>query len=298
MPRRVRRFATSALAVALVFALVASTGAVAYAADDAVPGERLYGIDKAMEWAQLSITVKPLATLKLLLSFAEERLQEAEKLSAIGDEWNLEVALDGYGAAITQVAQTIGRVESADTAALAALVDESFSSHAARLASIYQDITGGEGKEPAAEEDRPTRCADQSPHPVAVRLAQSYGESPDQVMAWFCEGHGFGDIMQALSTGREARVDAATLLARRAELGGWGLVWRSLGLIGARNDLPAPPPDEVAPPEDTPVEPPEEEPATPPDERPVAPPEEEPDTAPVAPPKDKTEDEPKGKSDF
>jgi hypothetical protein len=294
VPRRLRSFASAGLALAMVFALVASTGAVAYAADESVPGDRLYGIDKAMERAQLSLTVKPLSTMKLLLSFAEERLLEAEKLIASGDIWNLEVALDGYGSAIAQVAQTLGRTEGREAAALAALVDQSFSAHAVRLARIYLDITEDEGGEPA-------RCADSNPQPVAVRLAGRYGESPKRVMAWFCEGYGFGDIMQALSMRKETGEDAGTLLALRAELGGWSLVWQELGLIGPRKDVPAEPADYVGPPDDTPIGPPEDEPGVRPDEGPVGPPEEEPggepDTAPVVPPKDKSENEPKGKSD-
>jgi hypothetical protein len=292
-PRRLRRFATSALAVVMIFALVASTGAVAYAADESVPGDRLYGIDKAMERAQLSLTVKPLPTMKLLLSFAEERLLEAEKLIASGDMWNLQVALDGYGSTIAQVAQTLRRAESREAAALAALVDQSFSAHAVRLARIYQDI--------ADEGDEPARCVDSNPHPVALRLAGRYGESPERVMAWFCEGYGFGDIMQALSMRKEAGEDAGTLLALRAELGGWSLVWQELGLMGPRRDLPAEPPDLVGPPDDTPIGPTEDKSVVPPDEGPVGPPEEEPgeepDTAPAQPPKDKSENEPKGKSD-
>jgi hypothetical protein len=294
MPRRLRQFASAALAVAVVLALVASTGAVAYAADDAVPGDRLYGIDKAMEWAQLSLTSKPLATVKLLLSFAEERLLEAEQLIASGDMWNLEVALDSYGSTIAQIAQTIGRTESREAAAIAALVDQSFSAHAVRLARIYLDITGDEG-------DETDRCADSNPHPLAVRLAERYGESPERVMAWFCEGYGFGDIMQALSMRKEAGEDAGTLLALRAELGGWSLVWQELGLIGPRKDLPAESPDYVGPPDDTSIEPPEDKPEVRPDEEPVVPPEEEPggepDTAPTEPSKDKSENKPKGKSD-
>jgi hypothetical protein len=208
--------------------------------------------------------------------------------------WNLQVALDGYGSAIAQVAQVLGRMESEEAAALAALVDQSFSAHAARLARIYLDITQDEGDEPA-------RCTDSDPHPTAVRLAERYGESPERVMAWFCDGYGFGDIMQALSMRMESGEDAGTLLALRAELGGWSLVWKELGLIGPRRDLPAEPPDEVGPPDDTPIEPPEEEPAVRPDEGPVEPPEEvpggEPDAPPAVPPKDKSENEPKGKSD-
>lgn len=275
MPRRLRRFASAGLAVAMVLALVASTGAVAYAADESVPGDRLYPIDQAMEWAQLSLTSKPLATTELLLSFADERLLEAEELSAIGDEWNLEVALNSYGSTIALVAQTLGRTESRDATALAALVDQSFSAHDDRLARIYQDIKVNEEDDTAVEEDEPAGCVDSDPHPVAVRLAEGYGVSQDQILAWFCDGYGLGDIMYALSTGEEAGVVAGDLLARKSELGRWVLVWQELGLIGARKDVPAGPLDHAGPPDDRPVGPPEAEPGVP-DGSPVGPPEDEP----------------------
>jgi hypothetical protein len=285
----------------MVAALVLSTGAVAYAADESVPGDRLYGVDRAMESAQLSLTSKPLAIVKLLLSFAEERLLEAEELSAIGDEWNLEIALDGYGSTVAQISQTIGRTEGAAATALAALVDESFSVHGGRLARIYQDIKANEENDTAAGEDEFALCVDSSPHPVAVRLAGRYGESPEQVIGWFCEGYDLGEIIYALSTGEEAGVDAGMVLARWTELGGWGLVWQELGLIGPRKDVPAGPPDLVGPPDDSPVGPPEEKTGGQPPVRPVGPPEDTPggvpEGSPVAPPKDKPGDEPKGKSD-
>jgi hypothetical protein len=301
MPRRLRSFAAAGLAVVMVASLVLSTGAVAYAADESVPGDRLYGVDRAMESAQLSLTSKPLATVKLLLSFAEERLLEAEELSAIGDILNLEVALDGYASTIAQVAQTVGRAEGAAAIALAALVDESFSAHDGRLASIYQDIMPNEEADTAAQQDEPALCAGSTPHPIVVRLAGHYGKSPEEVIAWFCEGYGLGEIMHALSTSREAGTDAAALLVRWTELGGWGLVWQEVGIIGPRKDVPAQPPDDAGPTDDEPIGPPEEEPAAQPDERPVAPPEEEPgrepDIGPVEPPKDQSGSEPKGKSD-
>ncbi len=295
VPRRLTRFAASALAVALVLALVASSRAVAYAADDSVPGEPLYGIDRAMEWAQLSLTRKPLATVQLLLSFADERLLEAEELSAIGDQLNLEVALDGYGSTVAMLAETLGRAGSRDAANLAALVDQSFAVHSSRLADIFQDIEVQVQGDTTGEAGEPAGCVDASPSPVALRLAERYGESPEQVMAWFCEGYGLGEIMHALSTAQEARegadVDAGTLLARKRELGGWGLVWQELGLIGPRREVPAGPPEEVGPPAEGPVGPGEGKPGGGPSERPAGPPQEvpagPPQEVPAGPPDDK-----------
>ncbi len=282
--------AMAGVIVAIVFALVAGTGGVIYAADGAAPGDALYPIDQAVESARLSLTSEPGATMELLLSLAEERLLEAEKLTGKGTERDLEVALSGYGATISALAQTLGAVESLDAAALTAQVDQSFSAHEAQWAAILEDADEEEsGVEGAAE-----GCVGVEPHPVAERLAGSYGVPYEQIMSWFCDGdYGFGEIMHALETGQETGVPAADLLVLKTELGGWGRVWQGLGLIGRPEGVPAGPPADrpVGPPEDRPVGPPEDRPVGPsedkpagqPEDRPVGPPEDRP----VGPPEDK-----------
>jgi hypothetical protein len=77
-------------------------------------------------------------------------------------------------------------------------------------------------------------------HPVGARIAETYGERYEQVMAWFCaDGFGFGQIMLALQTSKTlAATDAGEqmtpgeLLAAKEEMGGWGKVWQELKLIG------------------------------------------------------------------
>lgn len=293
MPFRLGRLATVGVLLAVVLVLVAGTGGIVYAADAALPGDPLYGIDQAVESAQLSLTSKPRATLDLLLSFADERLQEAEKLSAQQDEENLETALKGYGSTISLLAQALGRAERVDAAALAARVDQSFAAHEDRMATIFQNAGENEEEDRAGEEDESAGCAGADPHPVAVRLAERYGASSDQVMSWFCDGYGFGEIVHALGTGSETGALAGDLLAQKTALGGWGRVWQELGLIGPRKDVPrGPAADEPGgPPDDRPIGPPADKPGGPPDDRPVGPPADRPgrppDDRPIGPPADK-----------
>jgi hypothetical protein len=68
----------------------------ASAADSAGPGDFLYPVDQAIESARLILTVNDHARLQLLLSFANERLEEADKSFSAEDSENAEIALAGY----------------------------------------------------------------------------------------------------------------------------------------------------------------------------------------------------------
>jgi hypothetical protein len=285
------------LIVAIVLAMAAGTGGVLYAADGALPGDRLYGIDQAMESVRLNLTSDPETAAELLLAFAGERLSEAEELSQKGDEKNLEDALNSYGETISSVAQTLATAEGVDKAALAALLDEAFSVHEERVGRIFEN-TGEDGDDGAEddepEEDECDHCVGVDPHPVGKSLAESYDDvSYEDIMTWFCDGgYGFGEIMLALETSEETDMSPEELLALKTELGGWGLVWQELGLIGPPTDTPVGPPEDKpgGPPDDAPAGPPDDAPAGPPDDAPAGPPDDAPagppDDAPAGPPDD------------
>jgi hypothetical protein len=90
-----------------------------------------------------------------------------------------------------------------------------------------------DGSEELTEEEM-GYCVGVEPHPVAQRLAETYGVPYEQIMGWFCEGrYGLGEIMHALQTGDgEDGNTPEQLLHRKTELGGWGQVWQEMGLIG------------------------------------------------------------------
>ncbi len=87
----------------LVAVLSLATSGLAYAADRALPGERLYPLDRAVE--DLSLVLAPAAEtkLELRLEMAGERLQEAQRLAALGDHAHLALALHDYAALISSI---------------------------------------------------------------------------------------------------------------------------------------------------------------------------------------------------
>jgi hypothetical protein len=218
-----RRWAMVGLLLAVVLAMTAGGAGVIYAADSAVPGELLYGIDRAVEQARLSLARDAEARMELWLSFAQERLEEALDLEQRGDQHNLPAARAGYEEAISSATQEVGA----------------------------------------------------EPHPVAAWLAEAYGLPYEQIMDWFLEGYGFGEIVHALKTGEKTGVPAEELLALSDELGGWGEVWQELGLIGRPEGVPAGRPEGVpaGPPEGVPAGRPEGVPAGRPKGVPAGPPE-------------------------
>ena len=251
-------------AITIVMALVAGTGGVAYAADRAVPGDPLYGLDQAVESVRLNLTSDPLATSGLLLAFAEERLLEAGELSGKGNENRRQVALDHYEETVSSLARSLALVEDVDEATLTARLDEAFTTHENELTRIFGDAgDGGNGN-----------CDGRDSHPVGNRLAESFGMPYDDVMTMFCSGYGFGEIMHALQTSQETGVSPQDLLAMKTEMGGWGEVWKAQGLIGQPEHAPGGPPEDrpVGPPEDRPVGPPEDRPVGPPDDKRNGPP--------------------------
>ncbi|MGD8905237.1 MAG: DUF5667 domain-containing protein [Anaerolineae bacterium] len=236
-----KKWALAGVAVAIVLALLVSTGGVIYAADAAVPGDPLYGVDQAVESARLGLTHRPESVMNLLLSLAEERLLEAEELAAQQDEGNLGVVLDNYGATVSALAQTLGTVEGADRATLTALLDQAFSDHDLRLTNILGPAVvadaADDGEEEATEDEDAAYCVGADPHPTAQRLADTYDVTYEEIMGWFCDdGYGLGEIKHALETSVATGDSPEDLLALKNELGGWGEVWQELGLIGSTDD--------------------------------------------------------------
>jgi hypothetical protein len=283
---------------AILLVMLVGTGGVIYAADEAVPGDPLYGIDQAVESMQLRLTKNPQAATELLLAFAEERLSEMEELSARGDEYNLPVALDNYGVSISKLAHTLETMEDVDEPALMAVLDNALSAHENRFGNL---LPTGKPEEPVivgddlleTDEGEGDWCVGADPHPVVQSLADLYDDvSYEMIMGWFCQGYGLGEIMHALKTSEETdNLSPEDLLWLKTDLGGWGKVWQELGLIGRPEEKPGGPPDDkpgLGPPNDKPgLGPPDDKPGLgPPDDKPgLGPPDDKPGVGP--PDKDK-----------
>jgi hypothetical protein len=108
IPGAIRRFAFAAVSVVLAFTL--GTAGVAYAAQEALPGEALYGVKRGIESARLAVTVQPESQIELLSAFAAERVQEVEALADSGDDILVERTLEAYQQTLEQLQATAGNL--------------------------------------------------------------------------------------------------------------------------------------------------------------------------------------------
>jgi len=254
------RLVPTLVSIAVVVAVwMAGMAGVALAADAAGPGEPLYGIDRAIERIQLRLTYNPEAATQLRMRLTEERMQEIQKLVRKQDQERLQEALGEYGnavGALTERAQVRERL--ADPARLSEM-EQTLARNEEQMRYAFQvgddedddddDTPGvkGSGRTGNGWYTNTTTIT----HPVALSLADQYEISATQVVSWFADGYGFGEIMHALKTSEnitptETFTDTSpsAILALRVELGGWGQVWQELGLIGNGRPEHAGPPDD------------------------------------------------------
>lgn len=107
----------------------------------------------------------------------------------------------------------------------------------------------------------PVNCTGAEPHPEAVTLAGRYGVRADEIMGWFCQGFGFGEIDLAYSLSREVGIPAAEIFALRADGMSWGEIKQLYGVQPVNENKPTPKPaNENKPPTKTPAPPNENKP--------------------------------------
>jgi len=137
---------------ALVVGVVAvgMLGGATVASADSLPDDPLYAVKLAGEQLRLAIAVNPADRAAVELSIAEHRLDEAERLAAIGREDDAIIATASYGSSLADAAADLASVESSDsgTAALVAQLQTSLitsqqrvAATAARLAADPRTVT-------------------------------------------------------------------------------------------------------------------------------------------------------------
>jgi len=234
------RLAFAGAAMALVLALFTLGGLVA-AADAAGPGDALYGVDLAVESARVRLTTDPAQMASLRMSFAEERLDEADRLARQGDAARFEEAVFGYGAEVAAVTAAIreGAVNDGPTLDV---VNQTMADQEGRLDGIFATATGADDGESASG----MVCADESAgfmHPIVASLVAQYGLDDEVVAGWFCDGYGLGEIMLALTTAQETDMTPEEVLMLKSNVVGWGQVWQ-MEDVG----FPEPPGQQTEPP--------------------------------------------------
>ena len=74
----------------------------------------------------------------------------------------------------------------------------------------------------------PIDCTGANPHPTGMKLAQRYGVPYEEIMGWFCQRFGFGEIDHAYSLSRQFGLPVADIFALRRSGMGWGQIRKYL----------------------------------------------------------------------
>lgn len=126
--------------LAAVLALVMVTGGVAYASNGAAPGDRLYGLDRAMERLHLQMTPNVEDAIALRLKFAEERLKEVEDRIAANDMDDAQEAIGQYQFEIEGLAELVRSSEAIDDLEKAELIDAALNKNTEVLLRILEQV--------------------------------------------------------------------------------------------------------------------------------------------------------------
>jgi hypothetical protein len=125
--------------------------------------------------------------------------------------------------------------------------------HEARLSVVVKpgcDVT----PEPTVPPDDDNgNCVGVEQHPTGLKLADRYGVTYEEIMGWFCQHFGFGEIDLAYGLSMQYDIPAADIFALRMEGMGWGVIKKLL----KNGWTPTPGPSETPSPSPEPSEEPD-----------------------------------------
>jgi hypothetical protein len=151
--RRRRPALVSALRPALAAAavLVALTGGMTVAASNSLPGEPLYGVKIGLEQVRLTATFNPADRARLRLNLADRRLDEAQRLVALGRVEDAVTAVDHYDQDVSEFDQALSpqALTQQEAGVIERLLGDRQLSSTRRLQSLAGSLTA-QGKPQAA----------------------------------------------------------------------------------------------------------------------------------------------------
>ncbi len=239
---------------------------MAYAADQSLPGSPLFGLDRAIEKARLKLSPNAATRVQLELNFAEERLQEADRLSARGDAQHLQDALAIYTSLISDAAHEAASQPGSD---LVTVVDHRLSGYRTQIEALRiappqgsqqaldealrasepefavtpisptepsSDLTttspsgGSEGEHD--QQVRAAACDMGREQPHIADLAALYGTTYDTILARFCGGESLGSINEAYSISQTTGVSVDDIFAMEQSGMSWGAIKQTLDSRG------------------------------------------------------------------
>ncbi|HBX69231.1 MAG TPA: hypothetical protein DEH25_07570 [Chloroflexi bacterium] len=115
------------------------------------------------------------------------------------------------------------------------------------LATWVKPVDEGENESDDTGKEDSAYCSGEkeTAHPVIIILANRFDKDVDELMAYFCDGFGIGQIFLALQTEKISGVAYGDLLASRADGQGWGQIWKDLGYHGKPKDDAGTPPGQA-----------------------------------------------------
>jgi hypothetical protein len=94
--------------------------------------------------------------------------------------------------------------------------------------TVTMTPTSGPSPTPSPTTTAVTDCTGANPQPKGMSLSREFGVSYEEIMGWFCQGFGFGEIDLAYSLSREAGVPVASIFDMRRSGLGWGEIKQEL----------------------------------------------------------------------
>jgi hypothetical protein len=88
--------------------------------------------------------------------------------------------------------------------------------------------TAGPSPTPTATTTAVTDCTGANPQPKGLQLSRDFGVSYEEIMGWFCQGFGFGEIDLAYGLSRDTGVPVASIFDMRRSGLGWGEIKQQL----------------------------------------------------------------------
>ena len=222
-----------ALATVMLIALLAMTGTgLAYAADGAVPGSVLYPIDLGLESLSYHLAASPEQRAALALSFADERLTEAEGILARGGmQQQADQAVQGYGDAIARMQGELAGVaslgEQPRTQALVERIQSAIGSHPHAIGRIRKQLSddswsGIDRAMAAWQAGEAALGAALDPKAAAPPAELSGGKLPsngEQATALAAEADGWSFAQRLASLGQQVAAIEANLAAGKVNEG-------------------------------------------------------------------------------
>jgi hypothetical protein len=160
------------ISLMLAVGILATSTGVVLAAGGALPGDALYGLKRGIERARLAVSWSASGDMRLLAEFASTRLAELEALLAANRLGDLDLAMDGFEEALSNLTGLAGGAVAGLDPDSAEFILERLSHHQEILARVHEQVP--EEAQAAIEQ-----AMERSRH--SQEVIEQLGESPSDL---------------------------------------------------------------------------------------------------------------------